>query len=595
MVQSTGRPHVVEGLRLVALVGRGGEGEVWEARDSRGRRRALKLVRPDCLAPPDEAVARGRLLVRIDHSALVRVHRSGVLSGWSDDPGEDGDAERELEGYGFVEMDFIDGASLSGAEADPDVLERLSPLAEALDLLHEGHWSGGVPMIHRDIKPANIVEDADGRFVLVDPSTLRGVDTGQLTRIGTPVFCAPEVMLGDVTPAADVYSFAATIVALATGRRGLDLAEVLRDPNAFDLPPGVRQALSPDPARRPMSCRAVLEQGLVVDAPREVTRMLPPLPTWGEAWNGRVGAGAGAGPPGPVGGTWIDAGGGAVAGAAAGGVAWPAPPQAGPGQGGPGQGGGWGGQWPAQSQPRQGPPPPEQQAWGAPAAPPAPSRPVLGWLALAVALAAVPGVTRWMGVAPGMRLPLDLAAIGGHVFAIIVSGQSPLAAALPPLAWSVLIADRLGATRRRRAWVATMLLLPFTALAAVPLAALLPDLLPTAADPYVVAVLPQNDANILGLLGAALAVLAVLAARAEEGTGVVLRLAALPQWIVGAGVAVAVCLVLSVPGLLIGRASALLRSAGLIASGLIEVALPPRAAEVPAGWTPGPLEVPRTG
>jgi len=191
MVQSTGRPHLVEGLRLVALVGRGGEGEVWEARDRRGRRRALKLVRPDCLASPAEAVVRGRLLVQIDHPALVRVHRSGLLPGWSDDPGAGGDAEGELEGWGFVEMDFIDGASLAAAPADPDVLERLAPLAEALDLLHAGVWSDGVPLIHRDVKPANIVQAADGRLVLVDPSTLRGVDDGQFTRIGTPLFCAP--------------------------------------------------------------------------------------------------------------------------------------------------------------------------------------------------------------------------------------------------------------------------------------------------------------------------------------------------------------------------------------------------------------------
>ena len=240
------RPVMVGDLRLVRPVGSGGEGEVWEARDGRGRRRALKLVRPGMLASPGEVTRRGAHLRRIDHPALVRVHRSGVLS----TPG--------LEGWGFLEMDFVDGSSLACAPADHDWLERLRPLAEALDLLHAGIWSDGVPLVHRDVKPANLLESPSGDIVLVDCSSLRGADTRQLTRIGTPVFAAPEVVTGRFGPAADVYSFAATVVALHTGARGDELVAMLDRPWSLGLPAALARALSPYPEDRPRRCASVL-------------------------------------------------------------------------------------------------------------------------------------------------------------------------------------------------------------------------------------------------------------------------------------------------------------------------------------------------
>ena len=253
------RPRMVVGLRLVRLVGSGGEGEVWEARDERGRQRALKLIRPDALA--SDADDRGRHLLAINHPALVRVYRGGRLTGGS------------LHGWGFLEMDFIDGPSLQDAPPDPGVLDRLWPLAEALDHLHAGTWTDGLPLVHRDVKPANLVEDSDGELVLVDPSTLRGVDATELTRIGTPVFSAPEVMTGRFGPPADVYSFAVTVVALLTGARGEELAALLDEAHTLDLPDGVAFALSPVPGDRPASCGAVLEAGTeLADDP---TMMLP--------------------------------------------------------------------------------------------------------------------------------------------------------------------------------------------------------------------------------------------------------------------------------------------------------------------------------
>lgn len=242
------RPRLVEGLRLERLVGTGGEGEVWEARDERGRRRALKLVRPQALATPGAVTERAAFLARIDHPAFVRVHRSGLLTGGA------------LDGWGFVEMDYVQGRSLADAPGDWGLLDRLLPLADALDLLHAGHWSDGLPLVHRDVKPANIVATADGRLVLVDPSTLRGVDAGTLTAVGTPVFAAPEVVTGRVGPPADVYSFAVTALALLSGTRGTELAELVSSAADLDVPAGIAAGLAPAPADRPVSCRGLLTE-----------------------------------------------------------------------------------------------------------------------------------------------------------------------------------------------------------------------------------------------------------------------------------------------------------------------------------------------
>lgn len=251
-VSASTRPRLVAGLRLVRLVGSGGEGEVWEARDQAGRSRALKLIRPAMLADPDAVERRGTLLRRIDHPALVRVYRTGLLTGSS------------LEGWGFVEMEFVTGGPLERAPADPHTLERLEPLAEALDLLHDGEWSDGVPLVHRDVKPANLIVRPDGEVVLVDCSTLRDADVTHMTRIGTPVFAAPEAFTGRSGPAADVYSFAVTVVALVTGARGAELVELLAEPWRLELPPAVAWALSPDPHERPRSCTEVLESGATI-------------------------------------------------------------------------------------------------------------------------------------------------------------------------------------------------------------------------------------------------------------------------------------------------------------------------------------------
>lgn len=507
----TGRPPVVEGLRLLRLVGRGGEGEVWEALDGEGRRRALKLVSPDCLAPPHDAAVRGAWLVRIAHPALVRVHRSGVL-GWAvtrGGPGADRNGrgtavqinpEDELSGWGFVEMDFIDGASLAEAPADLGVLRRLAPLAEALDLLHTGHWSNGVPLVHRDVKPGNLVADANGRLVLVDFSTLRGVDAGDVTRVGTPLYCAPEVFAGALAPSADVYSFAATMVALVTGRRGRSLAELLADPPRAGLPPAVTRALAFDPRARPSSCRAILAE-LVDSAPAQAPAPAPrPAP---------------ASAP----------------------VTAPAPRPA---------------------------PPPQQvvDEWSPPVRPPAaPATPVLPWLGVAAGVFGLPAAAVLSGrLARPDVIRLLLLALVVHLVAHTIARASlALAVVLPPVSWALLLGERAAGTESRRAFARALLVPGLTGMtAALPL---------TWLDP--------GRAVPVGTAGLALALVALAAVRGEGVPGVLLRVLTLPLWLAGCAVLFALVVAALPFALLAGRAGALLRFLGGSFAGVAEVGRPP--------------------
>jgi hypothetical protein len=140
------------------------------------------------------------------------------------------------------------------------------------------------PVVHRDIKPSNLVRDTDGTLALVDFGGVADVGEGAgSTLVGTYGYMAPEQLHGQSTPATDIYSLGATIVALAGGiepedvpRKGLkmDLAKHLPSMN-----PGLRKVLEamtePDPEKRPQRPRevaALLAKAGATKAEREQAR-----------------------------------------------------------------------------------------------------------------------------------------------------------------------------------------------------------------------------------------------------------------------------------------------------------------------------------
>ena len=188
------------------VVGRGGEGEVIRALDHlHGRHVALKVRRVSDEASRSHLLSEARLLLSLSpHPGLPLVREDFFVD------------ERYV-----IAMDWIEGTDLQalldaehGRGLDPAlVVGYLEQAAEALGHLH----THDPTVVHGDVKPANLILTSSGRIVLVDFG-LSSRPTDELRRAGTAGYVAAELAAGArPTAASDVYSLAATAVALLTG------------------------------------------------------------------------------------------------------------------------------------------------------------------------------------------------------------------------------------------------------------------------------------------------------------------------------------------------------------------------------------------
>src|ERR1051326_442440 len=191
--------------RIVALLGRGGMGEVYRADDLRlGQPVALKFIDVGSDAQSVENLYHEvRVARQVSHPNVCRVH--DVV---------------EADGHRFLAMEYVDGEDLAS------LLRRIGrlPAAKAIDVTREiasglgaAHDRG---VIHRDLKPANVMIDGSGHAHVTDfgLASLAGTDDGRIA--GTPAYMAPEqVAGGPVTPRTDVYALGLLMYELFTGER----------------------------------------------------------------------------------------------------------------------------------------------------------------------------------------------------------------------------------------------------------------------------------------------------------------------------------------------------------------------------------------
>lgn len=218
-------------FNVVSLLGKGGMGEVYRARDTQLKREVALKVLPDAFASDPERLARfqreAEVLASLNHPNIAAIYGI-VQSGGS---------------YALV-MELVIGESPKGPLGWEDAWKLAQQMASALEYAHEKN------IVHRDLKPANIVVTADGVLKLLDFGLAKAMSTpitGSLnsensptltmgatvagTIMGTAGYMAPEQAKGkNVDKRADVWAFGVVLWELLTGERlftGEDVAETL--------------------------------------------------------------------------------------------------------------------------------------------------------------------------------------------------------------------------------------------------------------------------------------------------------------------------------------------------------------------------------
>jgi len=218
---------------IVALLGTGGMGEVYRARDTRLDRNVAIKVLPPAFANDPDRLARfereARVLASLNHPGIATIY--GL---------------EELPGCKMLAMELVDGETLKSPLPLPEALRIAVQIAEALEAAH----NKGVT--HRDLKPANIMVTRSGIKLLdfglakldarsQDDETATQTQAGVV--LGTACYMSPEQAEGrQVDARSDIFSFGAVLYELVTGRRAFrgestasTLASILRDePAAAD-------------------------------------------------------------------------------------------------------------------------------------------------------------------------------------------------------------------------------------------------------------------------------------------------------------------------------------------------------------------------
>jgi len=225
--------EMVDHFKVVRLLGRGGMGEVYLARDTKlGRKVALKVIHPDSIGSQeavDRFIFEARATARFNHPHIITIYAAG-----------------EHEQTPYVALEYLEGQSLrqriQGEAPGLKESQRLAwSIAQALEEAHKHR------ILHRDLKPENIQIPKDGRIRVLDfglADIVRRKEDGAREEIssednlnttqvlldqqqrgvrGSPPYMAPEQWLDqDITGKADVWALGVLLCELVVGQRPLE-------------------------------------------------------------------------------------------------------------------------------------------------------------------------------------------------------------------------------------------------------------------------------------------------------------------------------------------------------------------------------------
>jgi predicted Ser/Thr protein kinase len=212
----TAFPH----LEVIGLIGSGGMGSVFKARQPQLDRFVALKILPDALAGQPGFSERfqheARALAKLSHPHIVTVHDYG-----------------QYNGFYYLLMEFVDGVNLrqllqTKRLTPKEALSIVPPVCDALQCAHD-HG-----IVHRDIKPENLLIDKAGVVKIADFGIAKIVGNDACTPVrgestktevsaslpfGTPDYAAPEQANGTADHRADIYSLGVVLYEMLTGER----------------------------------------------------------------------------------------------------------------------------------------------------------------------------------------------------------------------------------------------------------------------------------------------------------------------------------------------------------------------------------------
>jgi serine/threonine protein kinase len=246
---------------ILALIGTGGQGRVYRARDQRLQREvALKVLSPDRRRHPAERrglMNEARALSRLNHPHVASVYDFLTHSGRD-----------------FIVMELVAGATLRDVLAGsplptPEVVRLGAQLARGVAAAHTAN------LVHHDIKPANIKITSSGQLKVLDFGLARmmprgAVDTASpsatdLAIVGTVPYMSPEQLRGDPPDhRSDIFSMGVVLYEMVAGWRAFPQR------NLAELVEAVQFVTPPAPSRVnplvPNALEAVIVQAMQKDA-----------------------------------------------------------------------------------------------------------------------------------------------------------------------------------------------------------------------------------------------------------------------------------------------------------------------------------------